>query len=98
MKKLETVGDILGRVLRSLEIDQRMDETRALAAWPEAAGPKMAANTRAVSVIRGRLLVEAKSPAWVQECTLLKVRLRGKINRMIGAEAVKEITFKVGPF
>ncbi|MDQ7797822.1 MAG: DUF721 domain-containing protein [Candidatus Edwardsbacteria bacterium] len=98
MKKLETVGDILGRVLRSLEIDQRMDETRALALWPEAAGPKMAANTRAVSVIRGRLMVEAKSPAWVQECTLLKVRLKGKINQLIGAEAVKEITFKVGPF
>jgi predicted nucleic acid-binding Zn ribbon protein len=98
MKKLETVGDILSRVLRSLEIDQRMDETRALAVWPEAAGPKMAANTRAVSVIRGRLMVEAKSPAWVQECTLLKVRLKGKINQLIGAEAVKDITFKVGPF
>jgi len=98
MKKLEAVGDILSRVLKSLEIDQRMDETRALAVWPEAVGPKIAANTRAVSVIRGRLLVEAKSPAWVQECTLLRVRIKGKINKMIGAEAVKDITFKVGPF
>jgi predicted nucleic acid-binding Zn ribbon protein len=98
MKKLEAVGDILSRVLRSLEIDQRMNEARALAAWPEAVGPKIAANTRAVSMIRGRLLVEAKSPAWVQECTLLRVRFKGKINKLIGAEAVKDITFKVGPF
>jgi len=30
--------------------------------------------------------------------TLLKVRLKGKINQLIGAEAVKDITFKVGPF
>ncbi len=98
MKKPEAVGDILSRVLKSLEIDQKMDEARALAAWPEAAGPKIAANTRAVSVIRGRLLVEAKSPSWVQECTLLRVRLREKINELTGSRAVKDITFKAGPF
>lgn len=98
MKKLESVGDILNRVLKSLEIDKKIDETKALMVWPEAVGPKIAANTRAVSVIRGRLLVEAKSPAWVQECTLLRIKIKEKINKIIGADAVKEITFKVGTF
>jgi predicted nucleic acid-binding Zn ribbon protein len=95
---MDRAGNILGRVIRSLEIGQKLDEVRALSAWPEAAGAKMAANTRAVSVIRGRMLVEAKSPAWVQECLLLRNRIREKINRLIGAEAVKEITFRVGSF
>jgi predicted nucleic acid-binding Zn ribbon protein len=98
MKKPESVGDILNRVLKSLEIDKKMDETKALALWPEAVGPKIAANTRAVSVIRGRLLVEARSPAWVQECSLLKNKIKKKINDKIGADAVKDITFKVDSF
>jgi len=98
MKKPESVGDILNRVLKSLEIDKKIDEVKALTAWPEAAGSKIAANTRAVSVIRGRMLVEAKSPAWVQECTLLKARFKEKINSLVGTEAVKEITFKLGSF
>lgn len=98
MKKLETVGDILNRVLKSLEIDKKIDETRALMVWPEAVGPKIAANTRAVSVINGRLLVEVKSSVWVQECMLLRTKIKKKLNEQIGSDAIKDITFKVGSF
>lgn len=98
MKKPESVGDILNRVLKSLEIDKKIDETKALMLWSEAVGPKIAANTRAVSVVRGRLLVEAKSPAWVQECTMLKTTIMEKINKLAGSQTIKNITFKPGSF
>jgi predicted nucleic acid-binding Zn ribbon protein len=98
MKKMDRAGNILERVLKSLELGQKMAEVRALSVWPEAAGPRVAANTRAVSVVRGRMLVETKSPVWAQECLLLKERIREKLNRLVGSEAVKDITFKVGSF
>ncbi len=98
MKKLEPIGDILNRVLKSLEIDKKIDETKALLIWSEAVGPKIAANTRPVSVIKGRLLVEAKSSTWVQECMLLRTKIKKKLNGHIGSDAIKDITFKVGSF
>lgn len=97
-KKVESIGDILGRVLRSLEIDKKLDETKAVMLWPEVVGDKIAANTRAVSVTRGRMLVEAKGPAWVQECTMMRLKIKEKLNTRIGSEAVKEIVFRVGSF
>ena len=95
-KKLESVGTILDRVLRSLEIDKKIDENKALALWPEAVGPALAAKTRAVSVSRGRLTVEAASPVWANECRMMSPQIRAKLNRKLGVEAIKSISFRVG--
>jgi len=94
--KPELAGPILERLLKGLEIDKKMDEGQALLIWPEAAGPKMAARTRADSVHRGRMTVLAQNPAWVQECTFMRLQINDKLNKMLGREIIKEIVFKVG--
>jgi predicted nucleic acid-binding Zn ribbon protein len=95
-KKPEAVGGILDRLLKSLEIDKKVDEGKAMVLWPQAVGPKVAASTRPVSVIRGRMTVHAKSSVWVQECMFLKSKIRDKLNQELGGEIIKEIVFKVG--
>ena len=94
--KPESVGPILERLLKNLEIDKKVDEGQALLIWPEAAGPKMAAKTRADSVYRGRMTVLAQNPVWVQECTFMRVQIKDKLNKLLGREIIKEIVFKVG--
>ena len=95
-RKPESVGSILQRLLKSLELDRKIDENRALALWPEAVGPQLAAKTRAVSVLRGRLTVEAKSPVWANECRMMSPQIREKLNKKLGADAIKSISFRVG--
>ncbi|MBI5804512.1 DUF721 domain-containing protein [candidate division TA06 bacterium] len=92
----ESVGPILDRLLKNLEIDKKVDEGQALLIWAEAAGPKMAVRTRAESVYRGRMTVLAQNPAWVQECTFMRIQIKDKLNKMLGREIIKEIVFRVG--
>ena len=94
--KPESVGPILDRLLKNLEIDKKVDEGQALLVWPEAAGPKMAAKTKADSVYRGRMTVLAQNPSWVQECTFMRIQIKDKLNKLLGREIIKEIVFKVG--
>lgn len=96
--KPEAVGAILDRVLRSLEIDSKIDEGKALEQWAGAAGEKLAEATRAASVIRGRMTVECRSPAWANECRMLKSQLVQKLNAGLGREVIKDLVFKVGEF
>lgn len=94
--KPESVGPILDRLLKNLEIDKKVDEGQALLIWPEAVGPKMAAKTKPESVFRGRMTVLAQNPSWVQECTFLRIQIKEKLNKMLGREIIKAIVFKVG--
>jgi len=96
--KPEAVGAILGRLLRKLQIEKKIDEGRALELWSRAAGERLAAATRAVSVSRGRMTVECRSPAWANECRMLKTDLIRKLNNRLGREIIKDIVFKVGDF
>ncbi len=94
--KPESVGPILDRLLKNLEIDKKVDEGQALLIWAEAVGPKMAAKTLAESVYRGRMTVLAQNPAWVQECTFMRLQIKDKLNKILGREIIKEIVFRVG--
>ncbi len=96
--KPEAVGDILDRLLRSLEIDRKIDEGKALELWPKAAGDRLAMVTRATSVIRGKMTVDCRSPVWAQECRMLKAELVEKLNAGLGREIVKDIVFRTGEF
>jgi predicted nucleic acid-binding Zn ribbon protein len=96
--KPEAVGDILDRLLKRLEIDKKIDEGKALELWAGAAGDRLARATRAVSVVRGRMTVECRSPAWANECRMLKPRMVEKLNAGLGREVIKDLVFKVGEF
>jgi len=96
--KPEVIGDILDRVLKNLEIDTKIDEGKALELWPMVAGAKLAARTRAASVVRGKMTVECQSGAWAQECRMLKAKIRDKLNKELGREVVKDIVFRAGEF
>lgn len=96
--KPEAVGDILDRLLKRLEIDKKIDEGKALELWPGSAGDRLARVTRASSVVRGRMTVECRSPAWANECRMLKPKLIEKLNASVGREVIKDLVFKVGEF
>lgn len=63
------------------------------AAWPEACGAAIAANSEPVAERGGVLTIACRSGAWAQELELMGDVLRPRIDALIGAERVVGLRF-----
>ena len=89
----EAVGGVLGRVLDDLGLRREMTGWRAVEAWPELVGARVARHTHAVAFRDGTLLVEVEGSAWMQELTYLKRDLVRRIQQTLGGEDVRDVRF-----
>ena len=90
---VEAVGGVLGRVLHKLGLSREMSGWRAVEAWPELVGPRVARHARAVAFREGTLQVEVEGSAWMQELGYLKRDLVRRINQQLGCEEVRDLRF-----
>jgi predicted nucleic acid-binding Zn ribbon protein len=58
---------------------------RVQAAWPEVAGPALAAEAEPRSERSGRVTIACRSAVWAQELTLLSADLVDRLNEALGA-------------
>jgi predicted nucleic acid-binding Zn ribbon protein len=69
----------------------------AIAAWPLAAGKKIAAHSRAVGLVRGRLVVEVTDEIWQRQLRTVRGFILSKMAKDLGPEVVSDIEFRVVP-
>jgi hypothetical protein len=70
------------------------DERRLAEVWDRAVGPRVAARAQPRRLVRGTLVVEVQSSAWLSELSFLKSELAARLNQALGAPAqpvVKEL-------
>jgi len=72
-------------------------EELACAAWPVAVGRKIAARTRAVKLVRERLVVEVEDTSWQRQLHSLARHILANLQRQLGAGAVADLEFRVMP-
>jgi predicted nucleic acid-binding Zn ribbon protein len=89
----EAVGGVLGRVLDDLGLSREMAGWRAVEAWPELVGTRVALHSRAVAFRDGTLHVEVEGSAWMQELGYLKRDLVRRIQQHLGSEDVRDVRF-----
>jgi hypothetical protein len=73
------------------------DEQLACAAWPQAVGKKVAAHTRAVRMVRARLVVEVEDNVWQRQLFTLTPQIMGALVNCLGSGVVEDLEFKVVP-
>ncbi len=95
-RKFRSVGSVLPRVLKGLRLDKALAAQPAVTAWPEIAGARMAAHTRAVDVDGSTLVVVVDSPAWNAQLRFLKPQLLKKIEGRVGKGLICDIRFVLG--
>ena len=95
-RRFRSVGQVLPRVLRELKLDKMLAAQPAVTLWPEIAGPKMAAHTRAIEVQGRTLVVVVDSPAWLTQLRFLKPQLLAKIEGRVGAGRIGDVRFVLG--
>jgi len=60
-------------------------------AWPQAAGPALAARATPTAARAGVVTLTCESAVWAQELTLMGPQLAAKLNAVLGDERVTEI-------
>jgi predicted nucleic acid-binding Zn ribbon protein len=87
---------VLPRVLKQCKLDKVLAAQPAVTLWPEIAGAKTAAHTRAVEVDGSMLVVVVDSPAWMAQLRFLKPKLLKKIDGRVGKGLIADVRFVLG--
>lgn len=95
-KKLQRLSSTLGGLLKARGMLSRLSEFRIFGQWEKTVGSLIARHASPVSLRGTRLFLAVDSPAWMQQLSLLKPEIIGKVNAALGKEAVKDITLNIG--
>ncbi len=71
-------------------------EELARAAWPTAAGKKLASRTRATHMVRETLIIEVEDAVWRQQLHALRFQILRNLGRVLGPDVVRDVEFRIG--
>jgi predicted nucleic acid-binding Zn ribbon protein len=91
---MERAGQVLGKL--KLAKQGVTDEELARSAWPAAVGKKIALRTRALGLVRTRLVIEVEDAVWQRQLWALRGQILQGIQNVLGRQIVTELEFKVG--
>ena len=87
------------KVIRKLHLpaDTFSAEEVACGAWRSAVGKTIASHTRAVRLVRTRLVIEVEDHIWQRQLNGLSHSIRRNLERNLGAGLVEDLEFRVVP-
>jgi len=87
------------KLIRGLRLsgDTITPEELACAAWAGAVGKKIAAHTRAVRMVRTRLVVEVEDRIWQRQLFSLTSHVLRNLEKSLGPGLVDDLEFRVVP-
>ena len=96
MKRIESVSiaEVLRQAIEDSDMESRLAETRAAAAWPAVVGSHTAGQTGRPFVEAGVMTVVCRSAALRQELSMQKSLLVKLLNQAARAEAISELRFR----
>ena len=90
------LSDLLGQVCARLGLARDLDDYRIWQAWDDVVGPLVARNAQPVRLDGRRLIVAVRSTTWMQELSLLRRDLCGRLNAWMKREVITEILLVIG--
>ena len=92
----QAVSDVFRSLVRSRSWDEPLSYGSLIAAWPQIAGPQVAAHAQIESFQDGVLLIRTDSTAWAKQLVLLLPQLDKRIADELGGAAPRQ-TIVRGP-
>jgi predicted nucleic acid-binding Zn ribbon protein len=90
------VGNVLSQLLAKRGYAQIQTAATCDAAWREAVGEKLAANTRPGSVKRGVLEVLVRNSSVLQELAFVKAKVVKILIKLVPEQNIRDVRFRVG--
>jgi hypothetical protein len=87
------------KVIQGLRLPNEMitPEEVACAAWPQAVGKTISVHTRAVRLVRTRLVVEVEDTVWQRQLFALTHQILRNLEKNLGGGMVDDLEFRVVP-
>lgn len=95
---MDSLGDILPKIMKSAGLRQRYKAELIISHWPKIVGEEIAVHTRPGKIYRGVMGVAAKNATWAHHLSTLKEDIIAKINTFAGEKAVSDLKFQAGYF
>jgi len=70
-------------------------EDLARAAWPKAVGDRLGQRTRAIGLVRRRLVVEVEDAIWQRQLTGLQKHILQNLDQLLGPGQITELEFRI---
>jgi len=97
-RKVEKLSSTIEKLLRARGWESKLKEYRIYGIWEKAVGKGIARHARPAGMRGKKLTVMVDSSAWMQQLSMLKPEIMGKVNGRLGEEAIESITLKLGEF
>ena len=87
-----------GRVIGKLKLASHgvTDEQIAVSAWAAAVGKTIAPRSRALSLVRSRLVVEVEDKVWQRQLFTLQHQILSNLEKITGRRIADSLEFRVG--
>jgi predicted nucleic acid-binding Zn ribbon protein len=92
----KAMREVLSQLLAKRGYAQVQSASSCAAAWREAVGEKLAADSLPGNVKRGVLEVLARNSVSMQELSFLKVRIVKALTRLVPEQKITSLRFRVG--
>jgi predicted nucleic acid-binding Zn ribbon protein len=92
----KAMRDVLSQLLAKRGYAQVQTAATCDAAWREAVGAKLAADTRPGSVRRGVLEILVRNSVSVQELGFMKAKIVKTLTQLIPEQKIRDLRFRVG--
>lgn len=86
-----TLKEAIGAMLKTYQLDTRLDETQVVNAWEKVMGPVISKYTTRVKMDKGILYVQLNSAVLRQELSYQKTEIANKLNAECGSVIVQEV-------
>jgi len=90
-----SLKETLSAFTQRLDRFGNLPKARAVGAWEEVVGPKIATHSMGAGLKDGEMLIFVDSAAWANELSLMSEDMMSRVNSVIGEELVTSIRFAV---
>lgn len=95
-RRPKKLGDVMGEVLTTSGISDRIAQASIIPDWRTLVGPQIARVTEPLSVTRqGTLFVAVTTNAWMTELSLMEPELLRRLNERAGRLSIKKIRWQI---
>lgn len=93
-ENMQTLGDALKQLVRSLGIEKQVEQYTVFDVWNEAVGQQVAKVAQPQRLHNGVLIVTVSNAPWRTELTFRKREILERLRERMGTDAITDITFR----
>ena len=91
--KEKHLGDVIDKLLKAYDLEDKMKELDLLEAWPDLMGKAVAHRTKSIEIKNQKLLLKIDSSVMREQLHIGKQVIILRVNEFMGKEVIRDVWF-----